>query len=90
MTDFTDGQFLRRVRAALLQGELEGVMLLLTDHQLPCGFWKALGSLLSTLFRGVSPRLMFLLFFFSQHYMQGVHVHTLTDTQKDGKTLEFD
>lgn len=33
-------------------------MLWLTDQQLSCGFWKVFGSLLSTLFCGVSPLLM--------------------------------
>lgn len=64
MTDFTVRQFLRHVWAVLRWGELEGEMLLLTDQQLSCGFWTALGSLLSTLFLRCFTWLLFCFFVF--------------------------
>lgn len=60
-------------------------MLLLTDQQLSCGFWMALGSLLSTLFCGVSLLLMFFfssIFVFSHCYVPGVYARAHTHAQR--------
>lgn len=79
MTDFTARQFLWHVGAVLRWGELEGVMLLLTDQRLSCGFWTALSSLLSTLFWGVSPDCCFFSSAVCQEFVC-THTHNRTHT----------
>lgn len=63
-------------------------MLLLTDQQLSCGFWTALGSLLSTLFCGVSLllRFFFLPFLLSPTAACQEFICAHTHTHKDGHT----
>lgn len=72
--------------SCLAARRIGGCELLLMDQQLSCGFWKAFGSLLSTLFCGVSPLLMFLsLFSPTAPCQEFMCTHTL-DTLKDGQT----